>query len=84
MRATSSGKSARLSWQAVPGASGYVVYVRSGSSWKRVSSVKGTSYTQSGLIKGRTYTYTVRAYRTVKGKNVYGAYHAAGTKVTIR
>ena len=84
VRATSSGKSARLSWQAVPGASGYVVYVRSGSSWKRVSSVKGTSYTQSGFIKGRTYTYTVRAYRTVKGKNVYGAYHAAGTKVTIR
>ncbi|MGE5385367.1 MAG: PHB depolymerase family esterase [Betaproteobacteria bacterium] len=46
-----------VSWNAVSGATGYNVY-RDGS---KVASVSGTSYADSGLSGGSTYTYTVTA-----------------------
>ncbi|MBB5782563.1 extracellular catalytic domain type 2 short-chain-length polyhydroxyalkanoate depolymerase [Nonomuraea jabiensis] len=54
---TNSGVS--LSWTAVSGAASYNVY-RDGSKVNS-SAVTGTSYTDSGLSAGTTYTYTVAA-----------------------
>ncbi|MGN1194851.1 MAG: hypothetical protein ACI4SB_05165 [Acutalibacteraceae bacterium] len=33
-------------------------------------------YTKTGLTKGKTYSFKVRAYKTVDGKTVYGGYSA--------
>lgn len=73
-----SGKAA-LSWTAVNGASGYVVY--------RCSKIDGT-YTKAGQTStnrfvdsnrpsGKRYYYKVRAYRYVNGKIRYGAWSSA-------
>ena len=41
---------------------------------KVVKGNKKVSYTNTKLKKNKKYYYKVRAYRTVKGKKVYGAF----------
>ncbi|MGN0295280.1 MAG: Ig-like domain-containing protein [Lachnospiraceae bacterium] len=84
----SKSKQAVVSWNKVSGASGYVVYraTSKNGTYKKVATVKSGStvkYTNTGLKKGSTYYYKVRAYRTVSGKNVYSSYSAAkSVKIT--
>lgn len=81
LKAASAGyNSAKISWSAVKGADGYIVYRKFGDSWKSIKTVgsTATSYTDSGLTCGTTYTYTVRAYKTVNGKPVKGGYDSKG------
>ena len=53
-------------WTKVTGATGYIVYRKSGSgSWERIANIKNGStvnYTDKTAKAGTTYTYTVRAY----------------------
>ena len=53
-------------WTGVTGATGYIVYRKSGSgSWGRIANIKSgstVSYTDRTAKAGTTYTYTVRAY----------------------
>lgn len=70
-----------LTWGAVSGATGYRIYRKtsSSSSWSTLATVKGTtSYTDTGLTCGKTYIYTVRAYRTVDGKTYWSGYKTSG------
>lgn len=80
-----SAKKAILSWKKVNGASGYVVYRKTNNGrWQIVKKItKGniTSFTDKKLSKGKKYTYTVRAYRTVGKKNIYSGYNKKGLKV---
>ena len=80
-----SAKKATLSWKKVDGASGYVVYRKTNNGrWQIVKKItKGniTSFTDKKLSKGKKYTYTVRAYRTVGKKNIYSGYNKKGLKV---
>ena len=80
-----SAKKATLSWKKVNGASGYVVYRKTNNGrWQIVKKItKGniTSFTDKKLSKGKKYTYTVRAYRTVGKKNIYSGYNKKGLKV---
>lgn len=81
----SSAKKAILSWKKVNGANGYVVYRKTNNGrWQIVKKItKGniTSFTDKKLSKGKKYTYTVRAYRTVGKKNIYSGYNKKGLKV---
>lgn len=75
------GRKAALKWKKVTGASGYVIYRKTGSKgkYKAVKTVnKGSTvqWTNSGLKKKTKYYYKIRAYRTVSKKKVYGAYSA--------
>jgi len=78
-KAASNGyNSIKLTWSAVPGATGYNVY-RYNSTTKQYSYIGGTTgttltNTSSTLISGRTYQYKVRAYRLVGAVKVSGAY----------
>lgn len=84
--ATKSGKAAiRLRWKKVKGASGYAIYRKNTvtGKFKRIKLIKkGTNltYKNKKLTVGTTYTYKVRAYRTVNGKRVFGMY---STEVTV-
>ena len=71
-----SSTSIKVSWGSVSGASGYEVYRATSKDGKytKIKSTTSKSYTNTGLSKGKTYYYKVRAYRTVNGKKVYGSY----------
>lgn len=77
--------SIRIVWDAVPGATGYVLYYKTDTSnWKvLVRDYKWTSYTHCSNAKnplktGTKYTYTVRAV----GGSCYGKYDTAGKSAT--
>lgn len=79
--------SAKISWDAVPGAKSYILYYKGGTvkKWTRVktglteTSYEQTSTTKLPLAVGTTYTYTVKA---VNGKTVSGC-ETDGIKVKI-
>ena len=56
----------QVKWSRVTGATGYIVYRKSGSgSWGRIADIKSgstVSYIDKTAASGTTYTYTVRAY----------------------
>ena len=81
---TAGAKKASLSWNKVAGASGYQIYM-STSKARTYTLIKTTSllsYTKTGLTTGKTYYFKVRAYTTVNGVKVYGAYSPIAYTVT--
>ncbi len=66
--AKGSKTSVKVTWGKVSGASGYYVYRKvSGGKYKKIATVKGgskVSYADKKGKKGKTYYYTVRAYKS--------------------
>ena len=50
----------RISWDAVGGAQKYRVYYRGSNGWTRMVDTADTSYVDTDVTSGTTYTYTVR------------------------
>ncbi len=74
-----SSKKAVLKWKKATDASGYQIYIKTGKKGKfklvkTISKKTKVSYTASKLKKKKTYFFKVRAYKSVSGKKVYGAY----------
>ncbi len=71
--ATSAKSGVTLKWGKVTGATGYIVYRKTGNgSWVKLATVKGNgkiSYLDKNAKKGTGYTYTVKAY--------YGSYKSS-------
>nr|MDE6150322.1 fibronectin type III domain-containing protein [Ruminococcus sp.] len=84
-KVTAGSKKATVKWSKVTGATGYKVYYKTSKngSWKclKTTNNKTTSYTKTGLTKGKTYYFTVKAYRTVSGKTYNGSYATKSVKV---
>lgn len=78
-----SGKKAKVTWKKVSGANGYCIQRKiAGGAYKTIKTVKSGKtirFTDKNIKKAKKYTYRVRAYRTVDGKKVYGAYSATST-----
>lgn len=74
-----SGKNkAKVVWKKRNG-SGYMVYMATAKkgTYKKVATIKSaakTSYTKTGLKKGKKYYFKIRAYCKVNQKYIYGAY----------
>ena len=87
LRRYSKGK-IRISWNAVPGAQKYQVYLYDYAKKKYVLRLTKNSNVKSvlhrGLKNGKTYWYKVRAYRIVDGKRVYSSFSAAKKAVARR
>lgn len=81
---TAGTKKVTVKWSKVTGASGYKVYYKTSQngSWKLLKTCnnKTTSYTKTGLSKGKTYYFTVKAYRNVNGKTYNGSYTTKSIK----
>ena len=74
---TLSNSEIKLSWKKVSGASGYSVCMRKNGKYPQIADVKSGStltYTVKNLTNATRENFKVRAYKTVKGKKVYGAY----------
>ncbi len=78
----SAKKGITFSWEEVTGASGYLVYRKTGSGeWKQIAKVTGAStesYLDTTAKKGKTYYYSVRAY----SGSYKSAYNTTGLKIT--
>ena len=70
--------SIRLTWPAVAGVNGYEIsrYDAATKQFKVLTTVTGTSYTGTGLITGKTYSYKVRAKCKAGSVTTYGGYSA--------
>lgn len=78
LKATRGTRQASLSWKKIDGANGYEICMRTGSGeFSNIKTIsKGTTikYTKTGLSKGKTYYFKVRAYKNVSGTKIYGSY----------
>lgn len=73
---TKTTTSADLSWKGVYNVTGYNIY-RSTSktgTYKKVGSTTGTTYTDKGLTKGKTYFYKVASYVNSNGQQILSSY----------
>ncbi len=71
IKAKSVSNGTKVSWKKVSGAKGYVVYRKKGTSgsWKQLATTTKTSYSDTAsLSAGKTYYYSVRAYRSSLSK----------------
>ena len=81
-KAASSGyNSITLRWNSNPGATGYEIYRKSGSSYVRIKTITSsgiTSYRNTGLKTGTTYYYKIRAISAdTEGQKVQSNYASA-------
>lgn len=67
--------SLRLAWNAVSGATGYVVYQYNPSTqnYTKLGTTKTNSYKVTKLKPGTSYQFAVKAYETVQGKTYYSS-----------
>mgnify|MGYP002627200546 CR=1 FL=1 len=76
----------KLTWVENEKAGGYVIYrkTKKAGSWQKVAQVESgdiTSYKDKDVKKGKTYYYTVRAYKVKSSKKYVSVYDTAGVKV---
>ena len=72
----------KISWNKVNKAEVYRVYYKGSKGWTRLADTTSTSYTDSKVTSGKTYTYTVRCLNKSKNKFTSG-YDSKGTKATF-
>ena len=77
LKGTGGAKKISLSWTKIPQASGYDIFgakCKKGVGYKLIKTISGTSsvkWTQTGLAKGTSYRYYVKAWTMVNGKKTY-------------
>ena len=72
----------KISWNKVNKAEVYRVYYKGSKGWTRLADTTSTSYTDSKVTSGKTYTYTVRCINSSATKFTSG-YDSKGTKATF-
>lgn len=74
--ATAGNRQIDLSWAAVKGAEGYVVYLYNTKTmeFEPITVISGTKFSHTGLKNGQKYTYMVAPYKTINGERFYGEY----------
>ena len=76
----------KFKWKAVTGAESYIVYRKTGSgSWSKIGTSTSTSYTDTSVKSGKSYSYSVRAVGTdPNGVTVKSGYNSTGKSVTAK
>lgn len=70
----------KLTWSKVKGAEKYRVYYKGSKGWTRLADTTSTSYTDSKVSSGKTYTFTVRCINSSATKFTSG-YDSKGKTV---
>ena len=79
-KAESVNNGVKISWGRVNGAARYRVYYKGSKGWTRLADTTSTSYTDSKVSSGKTYTYTVRCINSSATKFTSG-YDSKGKSV---
>ncbi len=83
MKVSNAAKGVKLTWKRSAGATGYVIYRKSGSgSYKKIATVKKSqtlNYTDKKVKNTGKYTYRIRAYKRANGSSAYGAFSKGKT-----
>ena len=66
-----SSKKIKLTWNKVEGAQKYEVYRIINKKYKKIATVKGTSYINKKLKKNKQYYYRVKSYKKESGKKYW-------------
>ena len=76
-------KKVLIKWSKVKGATGYTVCYKTKAkgAWKELKSLKKTSYTKKKLKSGKTYFFTVKAYKKYKGKTYTASFQTKKVKI---
>lgn len=77
----SSGTSVTVQWNAVKGATGYRVYLKSGDSYKKITDTTKTTATVSKLTAGNSYSIMIRSYRKSGDDTIFGE---VGSNFTVK
>ena len=75
-------KGIRISWRAVGDADLYRVYYKGSKGWTKMADTRDTSYLDTDVSKGHTYTYTVRCL-SQGGKGFASDYDHNGAKIYL-
>ena len=67
----------KVSWDAVPNAVNYRVFVKDGANWRSLGYSSGTSFLNTDVQSGVSYTYTVRIF-TADGKTPLSYFNKRG------
>ncbi|RGF51591.1 leucine-rich repeat domain-containing protein [Eubacterium sp. AF36-5BH] len=75
-KAKAAKKKVSLKWNKVKEASGYVVYYKTSAKgkWKKLKTLGSskTNFIKKKLKKGKTYFFTIKAYKKLNGKTLFG------------
>ncbi len=75
---TAGSKKAALTWKKTAGSSGYEIYMSTkksaGYTRQKTAGAKTTTYTKTGLTRGKTYYFKIRTYQNVNGVKIYSSY----------
>lgn len=80
-KASSTSSGLKIYWGKASGAVKYRVFIKSGSTWKKLGDTTSTSFTHKGAQKGKKYTYTVRCI-TSSGKTYTSYFDTTGKTFT--
>ena len=85
-KVTKKSKYNRVTWEENEKATGYIVYrkTKKSGSWTKVATIEEgdvTSYKDTDVKKGKTYYYTVRAYKAKNGVKYTSVYDSEGLKI---
>lgn len=80
---TSTAQGVNITWDAVEGAYQYRLYYWNGSTWAKVTDTRSTSYLDTEVLGGYTYTYTMRAM-DANGRHISWFYPEGFTITFIR
>ena len=78
----SNNSALKISWNKVPVAAGYAVYVRNGNAWRKLGTTKNTSVTFKNLPSGTKYTFAVKAGVLKDGKAYFTSEYTTINAVT--
>ncbi len=84
LKVTAGTKSAKLSWNKVSGATGYIVYMYKNGKAEKLKVIYDsdiTSFTKKGLSSGKTYSFRVRAIKKSVTPTIYSSY---SSKVSVK
>lgn len=79
----SADKGVNITWKAVDGASKYRVYYKGSKGWTRMATTDKTSYLDTDVSYGSTYTYTVRCVDNADTKFI-SSFNSTGWKFTYQ